>query len=209
MTEGNINPKSDQDATDVKTTSKPTGETAEELNQESNKILEVIRLARMQHETYMEETWEERIPIECSTPKLLSFYGKQLETEFRRNSISLASSYKRKISPQGDRENLRRIKFNSSTNIPQDVTEDPLKNHYKDEPNPETDEDPFDRIEDVIQLKSDSSDEDKNNPSTETRKDDNKKEVINDEALTPPEKTPDETNSNDSKSPPRGRVQSS
>ena len=93
----------------------------EELVRESKKIVEVLRIAKIQHQSYMEDTWEERIPLECSTPKMLSCIGKQIEQEIRRNSISLASGFKRKCSPLGNERINQRKKYNSSKNIPDDL----------------------------------------------------------------------------------------
>ena len=104
--------------------------------------MEVLRLAKLQQQTYMEDTVEDRIPIEFSTPKLLFFFGRQVENEIRRNSISLASSFKRKISPQGDKTSTRRVRYNSSNNLLQDEARNPL-NNYAEHTKTEDNQDPL------------------------------------------------------------------
>ena len=66
----------------------------------------------------MEDTWFERIPLECSNPKMLSCIGREIQKEIRRNSISLATGLKRKGSPMNMDEKTQKKKFNSSNDIP-------------------------------------------------------------------------------------------
>ena len=97
----------------------------------------------------MEETWEDRIPIECSTPKMLSYFGRQVENEIRRKSISLASGFKRKFSPQGDEDKLSRRRCGSSNDILQDIQKNPYNledQRYEENTKPEVSKDPFESI---------------------------------------------------------------
>ena len=45
------------------------------LQSESKKIVETIGLARMNDETGLDETWNEKIPAVISTPKMMSHMG--------------------------------------------------------------------------------------------------------------------------------------
>ena len=64
----------------------------------------------------MKETWNSRIPIECSTPKMRSQIGKEIEKEMRRNSISLASRLKRKNTPK-ESERATKRRYDSSIEL--------------------------------------------------------------------------------------------
>ena len=123
---------------------------------------------------------------------MLSYFGKQVENEFKRNSITLASGFKRKYSPQSDNDSPRRIRFNSGRSIPRNVIDDPLKNYYKDETDLATKKDPFDEII-ISDPKRDELDDSKSN-----------KEVPKEEDPAPQEISPDNSNSKASKSPTRG-----
>ena len=58
---------------------------------------------------------------------MFSCIGREIEKEIRRNSISLASGYKRKFSPPGSDRTNQRIKYNSSGNIPIVISPKTLK----------------------------------------------------------------------------------
>ena len=110
-----------------------TSNSVDELLKESNKITQVLNLARLQHESLMEETWGGKIPIECSTPKMQSSIGIEIQNEIRRNSISISSGFKRKNSPEDPDAKNQRIKLNRSYSSPCNLntnhtTED--HNHY-------------------------------------------------------------------------------
>ena len=72
----------------------------------------------------MEDTWCERIPLECSTPMMLSCIGREIQKEIRRNSISLATGQKRKGSPMNVDEKNQKKKYNSSNDIPDYVNDE-------------------------------------------------------------------------------------
>ena len=82
----------------------------------------MLKIAKSLQQSFMEDTWDERIPIECSTPKMRSCIGKEIEKEQRRNSISLATGFKRKLSPQGAQEANQRVKYNSIGNLLDEIT---------------------------------------------------------------------------------------
>ena len=94
----------------------------------------------------MEDTWNNRIPIECSTPKMKSQIGKEIEREMRRNSVSLATGLKRKSSPMESMK-VTKQKYDSSLELhmrpynwdesitarKDDDNEDANKDDYKDD----------------------------------------------------------------------------
>ena len=88
-----------------------------DMEQESDKIIGILKVANEQHRTFMEETWNERIPVECSTPKMLSWIWKEIEMEFRRNSISMAKGFKQKGSPLSNDEKNRRTRHSSISDL--------------------------------------------------------------------------------------------
>ena len=105
----------------------------------------MLKLAKLQHQSYMEDTWDKRIPLECSTPKMVSCIGRQIQNEIRRNSISLATGYKRKSSPQSDEKSSQKMKFSSSSNIPnvirKEKEQDKSEDQLEDNPDERTNQD--------------------------------------------------------------------
>ena len=71
----------------------------------SKKIVETIGLATMTDETELDETWNGKIPAICSTPKMTSLIGREIQEEYRRNSLSK----KRKSSPEMDKDKNQKL----------------------------------------------------------------------------------------------------
>ena len=65
------------------------------IQTETKKVIDTLGLVRLDEETAMEETWGGKIPVVCSTPKMTSIIGREIQEEYRRNSLGK----KRKFSP--------------------------------------------------------------------------------------------------------------
>ena len=70
------------------------------IQKESNKVIETLTLAGATDETNLDEGWGGKIPAVCSTPKMTSIIGREIQEEYRRNSLSK----KRKCSPEENKE---------------------------------------------------------------------------------------------------------
>ena len=75
------------------------------IQTESNKVIETLALAGITDKTELEEGWNGRIPAVCSTPKMTSLIGREIQEEYRRNSLSK----KRKCSPEVNIDKTRKL----------------------------------------------------------------------------------------------------
>ena len=79
------------------------------IQTESNKVIETLALAGITDKTELEEGWNGRIPAVCSTPKMTSLIGREIQEEYRRNSLSK----KRKFSPEENKDKNQKTKPNT------------------------------------------------------------------------------------------------
>ena len=116
-----------------KSTQENLSKSADQIEEESRKIMRVLEIAKQQQRSFMEDSWDARIPLECSTPKMLSCIGREIQQEIRRNSISLATGIKRKSSPQAEQGTMRKQKFNSSGNLTSEINMEKISKEGKKE----------------------------------------------------------------------------
>ena len=79
------------------------------IQKESTKVIETLTLAGATDETNLDEGWDGKIPAVCSTPKMTSLIGREIQEEYRRNSLSK----KRKCSPEENKEKNQKTKPNT------------------------------------------------------------------------------------------------
>ena len=154
------------------------------MQHESNKIIKILKSVKEQHLTFMEETWDERIPLECSTPKMSSCIGQEMEKEFRRNSISMAKGFKRKGFPLNGDKTTQKIRHNSGNDLFNFVRKELLnkkntevegdQNHLAEKNN--TKENPKQNEANINQNKENENENEKDDPNEEKeKKDENNK----------------------------------
>ena len=78
------------------------------IQTETKNSVDALGLARLTDKTDMEETWDGKINMVCSTPKMTSMIGKEIQEEYRRNSLSK----KRKFSQEMIKGKNQKVKPN-------------------------------------------------------------------------------------------------
>ena len=103
------------------------------IQSESKKVVETLGLAGITDETELEEIWNGKIPAVCSTPKMTSLIGREIQEEYRRNSLSK----KRKSSPELDQDKHQKAKPNTPQNPSREQRKTPEeKDHNFDNESP-------------------------------------------------------------------------